>query len=310
MSAATYHKSATKDIRPFFGTATLENALDGVQIRLFDDQPFTDASSFAVEEQDVARLNITIRPNLSEQVLAAGAVPRRKLILAVTAFNPFMKRTALVARTLLSVSPPEEVPIGPEVLELLGGGASVTVDVALCLAQQLPKKPGSPFLQGHWISKKTFDLRPPKLSEDFDIVPMEDSDWTAIGMPAKTLYFVDYYSGANEPVSKDRPLAKVRVHSDVFKKLAVDSNQKMARPLMAFLAAEIPCQILAASLADWKDAEEAEQRSPLSAFLKRINRVRPCTLSQLRYLVEEPGMQTLRAVLHADQQSVRQVAEA
>ena len=310
MSGAKYKKSATRDIRPFFGAASLEQALDAAQIRLFEDQPFTDATTFTVEEQDAAKLSIALRPNLTEALLASGAIARGKLVLAITAYNPFLKRTVLIHKAALSGHAPDEIAIGPETLERLGGGARMTVEVALCLAIEMPKQPGSPFLQGHWISKKSFDLRPPTIAEDFGIDPMDDAGWKAMGMPAKTLYFVQYYSGVNEPVSKDRPMAKVLIHEDVYKKLSNDTNLKMAKPLMAFLAAEIPCQILAASVSEWKDAEAPETRSPLQAFLKRINRVEPCTLAQLRGYVDQPGMPRLRALLHSDQGSVRQVAEA
>ena len=100
------------------------------------------------------------------------------------------------------------------------------------------------------------------------------------------------------------------IHADVYKKLAADASPKLSRPMMAFLAAEIPCQLLAASVQEWSDASQPEPRSPLSAFLKRINRIQPCTLEQLRALLGEPGMPKLRAILHADQESVRRVAEA
>lgn len=310
MSQINYHKSATRDIRPFFSAASLEQALEAAQIRLYEDQPFTDATAFTVEEQDAAKLSIAVRPNISEEALSNGSIARGKLALAITACNPFLKRTVLIQRVPMTGAAPVEVVIGAETLERLGGGSRMTVELALCLAKQMPKQPGSPFLQGHWISKKSFDLRPPTIAEDFGIDPMDDAGWKAMGMPAKTLYFVQYYSGVNEPVSKDRPMAKVLIHADAYKKLSTETNAKMARPLMAFLAAEIPCQILAASVSEWKDAPAPEPRSPLQAFLKRINRIEPCTLNQLRNLVEQPGMPRLRAILHADQGSVRQVAEA
>jgi len=82
-----------------------------------------------------------------------------------------------------------------------------------------------------------------------------------------------YYGGANEPANKDRPLAKVRIHADVYKKLAADNVTKMGRPIMAFLAAEIACQVLAASFSEWKDADKPEARSPLSAFLRRSSSI-------------------------------------
>lgn len=309
MSSANYHKSATKDVRPFFAAATLEEAVDHAQIRLFDDQPFTDAVSFTIEEQEVPRLAVVVKPNLSEATLAAGTISRSKLALAITAVNPFLKKTVLIQKVSLSKEAPDEVAIGAEVLERLGGGSNVTIEVALCLASSLIKEVGKPFMQGHWLSKKSFDLRPPKPAEDFGVDPMEDEGWKAMGFPAKTLYHVEYYSGVNEQASKDRPIAKVYVHADVYKKLSADNLPKMSRPLLAFLAAEIPCQILAASYSDWKDADEVDSRSPLAAFLKRINRVQPCTLQELKRLVGDPGMPKLRAILHADQQSVRQVAE-
>jgi hypothetical protein len=304
-----YHKSASKDVRPFFEAATLEEAIEGAQIRLFENQPFTDATSFVIEEQEVPRLALVVKPNLSEATLAGGSITRSKLALAVTAVNPFLKKTVLVGRFSLAKAAPDEIVVGAEVLERLGGGSNITIEVALCLATALAKEVGKPFMQGHWLSKKSFDLRPPKPAEDFGVDSMDDAGWKAMGFPPKTLYYVDYYGGVNEQASKDRPIAKVFVHSDVFKKLAADNLPKMTRPMMAFLAAEIPCQILAVSYSEWKEAEEVESRSPLSAFLKRINRVQPCTLQQLKQLVDQPGMPKLKAILHADQQSVRQVAE-
>lgn len=309
MKSSKYHKTANRDVRPFFHAASLEQALDRAQIRLFEDQPFTEETSFVVEETQLAKLAVSVKPNL-DGLVGSDAIGLPKLALAVTAFNPFLKRTLLVQHTTLSGKAPNEVAVGPEVMEQLGGGTNVTIEMALYLSTNLQKEAGKPFLRGHWLSKKSFDLRPPKLSEDFDIEPTDDATWRAMGFPPKTLYWVEYYGFANEPANKERPIAKVRIHADVYKKLAADNVTKMGRPIMSFLAAEIACQILAASLSDWKDAEKPEPRSPLSAFLKKVNRVQDATLQQLRGLVEEAGMQKLRAILHADQESVRQVAEA
>lgn len=309
MTNPKYHKSASKDVRPFFEAATLEEAIDDAQIRLYENQPFTEVTSFIVEEQEVPRLALAVKPNLNEATLAGGSISRGKLALAVTVVNPFLKKTVLVHKASLAKPAPDEITIGAEVLERLGGGSNITVEVALCLSTALTKEAGKPFMQGHWLSKKTFDLRPPKPAEDFGVDPMDDAGWKAMGYPPKTLYHVEYFGYVNETANKDRPIAKVYVHSDVYKKLAADNLPKLSRPMMAFLAAEIPCQILAASFDDWKDAEAVEPRSPLSAFLKRIDKVQPCTLQLLKQLVNQPGMPKLRAILHTDQQSVRQIAE-
>lgn len=309
MSAGNYNKSATRDIRPFFDAATLEEALEKAEIRLFEDQPFSDATEYTIEDQDTARLSITLRLNLSEAALVRGSVPREKLILAITAVNTALKRTVLIHKASLAGPVPMEIPVSPEALERLGGGSRMALDVVICLAKSAAKQPGSPFMKGHWLSKKSFDIKPPQSAEDFGVEPIGDEGWKAMSMPAKTLYFVQFFSGANEPATKDKPMARVLIHEDAFNRMA-NGAAKIAKPLQSFLAAEIPCQILAASLSEWKDEAQPEPKSPLASFLKRINRVQACTLPQLRVMVEKPGMPQLRAILHADQATVRLIAEA
>ncbi len=310
MSKVNWRKSAVKDVRPFFGAATLESSLESAEIRLYEDASFSHETSFIVEPQDAEKLCVSIKPNLNAAALASDSIKKGDMALAVTAAQPFMKRTFVVATLPLAGKLPDEIPIGDEVLAQLGGGSNINVDVALCLAKGLPKKPGIPFLRGHWLAKKSFVLRPPKLAEDFDVVPTDDDAWKQRGLPPKTLYYVDYFGGVNEPAAKDKQMAKVLVHADIHKKLTVEANQRLAKPVMTTLAAEISCQILAASFSDWELAEEVVPLSPLSAFLKRINRVQTCSLEELKSLVKQTGMLKLRALLHADQQSVRSIAEA
>ena len=91
MSSITWRKSATKDVRPFFGTATLESSVDLAEIRLYEDGPFMTDTAHAVEPSEAQPLEVAIRPNL---VLPADTpVAKDDLVLAVTAVQPFMKKT-------------------------------------------------------------------------------------------------------------------------------------------------------------------------------------------------------------------------
>jgi hypothetical protein len=264
-------------------------------------------TAHAVEPSDGQPLDIVIRPNLTlpaEMPMAKG-----DLVLAVTAVQPFMKKTIVVATHKVSGKVPDEIVVGSDIVEKLGG-SNVTIEVALCLGKQLAKKPGSPFLLGHWLSKKSFAIKTPKLAEAFPIEPMTDEQWKLIGYPAKTLYTVQYIGGFNDPVGKDSHLATVRIHADVHKKLTLESAQRLAKPMMASLAAEITGHIIAASVSEWEGADEAATGSPLSAFLKRIERIDPkFTFEKFKEFAKEPGMPRLKALLHADQQSVRSIAE-
>jgi len=308
MSTITWRKSATKDVRPFFGTATLESSVELAEIRLYEDGPFMTDTAHAVEPSAAQPLDIVIRPNLA--LPADMPMAKSDLVLAVTAVQPFMKKTIVVYTHKLSETVHDEIAISSDIVDKLGGGSNVTIEVALCLGKQQAKKPGSPFLLGHWLSKKSFTIKAPKLAEDFPIQPMTDDDWKNIGYPAKTFYSVQYIGGFNEPVAKDSHFAKVYIHADVHKKLTLESAQRLAKPIMASLAAEITGHIIAASFGEWEGVDEPTPNSPLDAFLKRIGRVDPSlTFEKFKEHAKEPGMPRLKALLHADQQSVRSVAE-
>ncbi len=305
----TWRKSAARDVRPFFGAVALEHSLQKAELRLFPDGLFSSENSFLVEGSAAEELALALRFNFDPNV-DFGTIKKNDLVLAVTAVQPFLKKTQLVVTLPLSKGLPPEIEIGDEVLAQLGGGSNIDVVAALCLAKRLEKRPGSPFLLGHWLSKKNFSLRTPQLAEEFDIEPTDGETWTKLGYPAKTLYAVEYLGGMNEPVQKDIRTAKIRVHADIFKKLTAENNQKVARPVLANMAVDIACQMLAASLQDWESADEIASQSPLSAFVKRIEKIHPCDLGGIKKLVKEQGQAKLRAILHAEQQCVRAIVEA
>lgn len=309
MSKITWRKSASKDVRPFFGAATLENSMDAAEIRLFEDGEFSAETNYLVEPNDAAKLFVSVKPNLDPAKLLTEPIKKSELAMAVSVRQPFLKKTIVIGQYAISQALPEEIPIGADVMEQLGGGTNAVVEVALCLAKKLTKKPGSPFLLGHWLSKKSFSLRIPKPVEVFNIIPMGDKDWEAIGWPAKTMYSVEYLGGFNEPAMKDRQLATVRVHSDIHRKLTLESSQRLAKPIEALLAAEITAQIILASLPEWEAADEVVPLSPLSAFLKRLEGFQKTSFEELKKLAASPGMPKLKALLHAQEQTVRFIKE-
>lgn len=305
----TWRKSAARDVRPFFGAVALSNSLDQAELRLFPEGIFSAETAYLVEESARDRLSPTVRLNFDGKV-DYGTVEKKDLVLAVTAVQPFLKKTEVVNMLPLSSILPLELEIGDDTLARLGGGGNIDIVVALCLATRLNKTPGSPFLLGHWLARKGFSLRTPQNAEEFDIESTDDETWIKLGYPAKTLYAVNYLGGINEPVQKDNATAKVRVHADIYKKLTAESNQKVARPVLGQMTAEIACHVLTASFQDWESADEVTPLSPLSAFLKRVERVQPCDLEKLKTLVKEPGQSKLRAILQADQQCVRAIVES
>jgi hypothetical protein len=304
----TWRKSAARDVRPFFGAVALANSLDKAELRLFSEGAFSAESAYMVEDSARERLSPTIRLNFDSAV-DYGTIKKNDLVLALTAVQPFLKKTQVISTLPLAKGLPSELEVDDETLAQLGGGGNMDIVVALCLAKRLDKRPGSPFLLGHWLAKKTFSLRMPQNNEELDIEATDDEGWIRLGYPAKTLYAVDYIGGMNDPAQKEG-VAKVRVHADIYKKLTAETNQKIARPVLGQMAAEIACHVLTASFQDWESADEITPSSPLFSFWKRIEKVQPCDLDKLKALVREPGQSKLRAILQVDQQCVRAIVES
>ena len=147
MSNITWRKSATKDVRPFFGAATLGKSVELAEIRLYEDGPFMPDTTHAVEPSERQSLDITVRPNLA--LPSEMPVSKSDLVLAVTAVQPFMKKTVVVETFKASGKIPDEIVVGSDIIDKLGGGSNVVIEVALCLGKKLAKKPGNPFLLGH-----------------------------------------------------------------------------------------------------------------------------------------------------------------
>jgi hypothetical protein len=305
-----WHKSESRDIRPFFGVESLEDALDNAEIKLYDSSEFSGSESFVVGDEDIWRLKPVIRFNLSaEAIRRCPEVKPADLSLVITLVNPFLKKSLVVARYPLNSEYPPEFPLPVDLLDEVGGGADIAINVALCLDKNVPQKAGRPFLRGHWLSRKLFRLRTPKPGQEFNVQPLDDAGWIARGFPSKTSYWVDYIGPINEPLQTGQSMADVYVHKDIYNKLISETNAKISKPLMTFLAAEITSQLLASSIKDWDDAESPTPHSPLAAFIKRLSRVQKTNISQLRDMVNEPGMPKLRALLHADQGTVRSIVE-
>jgi hypothetical protein len=303
-----WFKSEARDVRPFFELESLEPALSHCSIRIYENMPFTKSDSFVINDQDIARLDIAIRPTIDKSLIqSCPKAIRDKLILAVRTTNPFLKRNEIAKHALNSV--PEEIAIGSEVLERLGGGSNLDIDAFICLDGELPKHIGRPFLRGHWLAQKGFKLHPARIIEDFDIEPIEDERWKELGYPAKTLYLVNYIGPMNEKPAGNQQIAKVFVHADVHRRIAAETDSRKVRAIQSILGAEIVCQIIRASMSEWESASEPEPGSPLSAAFKRINKTFKCDLSELRALAAEPGLQKLRAILQADAGTVRAIIE-
>lgn len=310
MSKILWSKSESREVRPFFSVEDFQKALDAAEIRLFEGQAFSASEAFVLQHEELLRVHPEIRLNFSIPVLKGNAYHHQDLTLIVCLAAANLKKTKTIAKFPLDQELPESVTIDPETILALGGGENLVVKLGVCLNKELKPEIGRPFLEGHWIARKSFRLRSTKQTNQFEVQPRSDAEWRQHGFPEKTLYLVSYTGGMNEAVEKGSPIAQVWVHEDMYNRLALDTESKKARAFMSFLSAEITLQLIAQSYPDWKEADAVAPASPLGALVKQLSTAQKIDLSRLKQMVEEPGQPKLKAVVHNQQHTVRALVEA
>lgn len=288
-----WHRTEPRDVRPFFETAQAENALDNSGIRLFTNGDTSEEATFDLDEIDFQKLDIAVHPTMVDpgHWMPTG-LSEGDIELVLIGRHSFLKRSEIIARFDLSDDFPGDIPIEAELLERLGGGRNVLFTLALCLKTDREPVPGTPFVPGHWLAKKTFLLRSRSLPALFDLQTRTDEAWIAAGFPPKTFFAVDYGGGISGEMEDGSAVATVHIHIDAHNKMA---NTAIGDSLQPLLAAEIITSIILESLSEWKDLETIDAASPLATLAKQLGDSEPMTPDDLRKLCSRPAK--LRAVL-------------
>jgi hypothetical protein len=299
-------------VRPFFAAESAKDAVGNAQIRLFETGDFKTETAYSLDEIDLSRLRPIVRPNLMP--LSGWLPPKyrpRDFCLLVLAANTFLRRSIIVYKSRLDTECASEVSLSEAVIDDLGGGRTVDIEVAVCLEHSKSALvPGLPFLSGHWLSRKVFTVRERIVPWFFDVQPRTDEEWHAAGFPRKTFYAIDYLGGINTSPESNAKIATVYMHVDAYNALTSD-DRRTGRLLQPILATELIAQILETSLDEWQSVDDVAPRSPLSTVLRKFAGLdKSIDLDRLKQLVQPIERPKLRALLQQHLSIVRTIIEA
>jgi hypothetical protein len=293
MMADAWRRQEPREVRPFFSSIQAQDALLETGIRLYENGDVTTESTFELDEIDFKKLAPVVSVVVANpKTWLSDGLTTQDLNLVLIARHGFLKRSKIINQVSLSKIKTTEWEVGPESLAALGGGRNIQITLALCLANDRAPKPGSAFVPGHWLAKKTFIVRSRTMPTLFDLRTRSDEEWVAAGYPAKTFYAVDYLGGLDQELEEGASVATVWVHTDAHNKMATSNLGETMQPL---LASEIISTIVLESFKDWKDSAEADPASPLATLLKQFGGDTPLPLSELKALASKPSK--LRATL-------------
>jgi hypothetical protein len=293
MATKQWHREEPREVRPFFSTIDAEQSIRQTTIQLFSSsEPLSD-TSFELDEIDFKKLAPIVHPIVSPTStwMPAGLLAS-DLELVLIARHGFLKRSEILTSCLLADEVPSSWAISEATLSRLGGGRNLELTVAVCLRNDRTPTPGSPFVPGHWLAKKTFLLRSRTMPTLFDLRVRSDAEWTAAGYPPKTFYAVEYLGGIDTDLDEGASVATVYVHTDAHQKMVSGASGEFLQPV---LGAEIISAILLESFKDWRQLESVDTASPLATLLKQLGKENPLTLQSLKTLVQRPPL--LKATL-------------
>ena len=286
--ATHWHREEPREVRPFFRVIAAEEALEACTIRLFEGAEVQTETSFDLDEIDFKKLSPAVQLAVPDTELwLPEGLAANDLELILVARHAFLKRSEIIHRLSLAQELPSEWNVGPDILDRMGGGRNLELTLALCLGTDRSPSPGSPFVAGHWLARKSFALRSHAVSSLFDLRTRNDEDWIAKGYPPKTFYAVEYIGGIDTELDEDSSVATVWIHIDAHNRMVSSSIGESIQPI---LAVEIMTSILLESFKDWKDAEAVEVGSPLATLLKQLGKEKPMSLSGLKALVSNPPL--------------------
>jgi hypothetical protein len=293
MAKTAWHREEPREVRPFFHAIAAEEALADTGIRLFDKGDVVLESSFDLDEIDFKKLSPIVYVVVADPAKwMPEGIEAIDLELVLIARHSFLKRSEVVHRGKLGDGVPSTWSVDADILERLGGGRNLQLTLALCLSIDREPAPGSPFVAGHWLARKSFLLRSRTMPTLFDLRTRTDEEWIAAGYPAKTLYAVEYIGGIDTELDEGASVATVWLHLDGHNKMVATSLGESLQPM---LAAEIISSILLESFKEWQFLDAVDLASPLATLLKQLGKEKPLTLEGLKSLVAKPP--ALRAML-------------
>ena len=196
------HESRT--VRPFRGTS-LDDALTDVKFH-FGNEVCEAAAGITVEDPDsfaCSRACIVWAPEGGfedfKETLQRGAedldVEPSALGLLAVASTSYIKRAEVVYRCLLteldSLARVTDITEVDRPVALRTGHHGAVVEVYLLLLAGQERRPLRPWRKGTWISRAKFRIDVDNGAELFHLTPLDDDERDRLGLPSKTVRYVD-----------------------------------------------------------------------------------------------------------------------
>ncbi len=227
-----------RTIRPYRGLGRLERVLDEARLR-FGSKECAAGSAVTVDldmfEFLSAPVVIEWAPEFEafQEAIRLGCeeadIPPASAQLAVIASTSYLKRSSIVYRhdvdRLEALQPSVDLAPDGRAEPFRAVRHGFTVDAFVLLSRPLEEQPLRPWRRGTWLAHTRFTINTDFTSVLFTPIPLDDEQRARLGLPAKTLRYIDM--GEHDPLESyadqvEKP--KLYVDKDVLGELGASAS--------------------------------------------------------------------------------------
>jgi len=268
-SVDRWERSETRTVRPFrFASDYLKDAA----LRLYDDEDFSDADVWQIEDLDPRRVSPTIRiskppPNFTEAVGASF----EELRLVVIIEDRFLKRSGVVYEVDFSDDLGGEIDLCEEAKCAASWRGDTRIHVAVILGEDRDVPVGYARRAGSWVARKSFRISSAANVSTFSIRYVDREWFRSQRLPETTTYLVEVLGdlGAN-PAEEVQGSVEVALSEEVRNALAKSAASSTTEALMMTMYTDIVTSVLEAGVAQYGDDPAAG--SILDVLIDRLSR--------------------------------------
>ena len=298
--AKSWRRQETRLVRPFSQTARLDQCLKGTTFRLRESDIPSQEEAWILGDTTISELApqlCVVLDRAAFQGLPHLAMDNFRLLITVDDHQ--LLRSEAIYSAPLAQTPGEPITFEADTVQRFSWMGRVDVSVAVVLASDAPPFPGLPFLQGHWVAKKTFAVRPEAEGRLFPLIPVPGSEFVKRwDLPSDTLVHAEVFGDLDVPVGESAKNINVFIHEDVHRVLLNSEASAAAKVLMRVLVAEINAQVLERALSEF-DGDAPPDGTLLAALIARVKKTTKADFKRLKACVDRRDGGELRAIVGA-----------
>lgn len=295
--ATDWSRTIKRDVRPF---VDLPELLEKAELRVEKNGIFSSKETLPVGELDRKDLKIAVKiPALPDDLEMISGLRAEDMRLAIVVSDHRLRKSECVKVFSIDEIDDDAYEFSESTMESFNWKGDVKIDLKLVLAADSGPSDGKPFLAGHWISGKRFSLNSANENPSFPIDSWNGEEFEKRGLPADTVYYIDFYPGGlTQPISELESALLVHIHEDVYNILSKNEGKPHTRLAEKILMNEILADVLEQGLIELGDQETSDD-GIINTLVSRLGRKRSLDVKSFKSELAIRGRAGLKALIQS-----------